>query len=202
MACKTRVVVDQCAQQTAQSASVCDLTFHDQDVLHCARIGEAASGEDAAGDRRTLVHNNIARDMVAMTFAGTVLGVGITKVIAPAFQRQCAVFILPALALAADGFFRGIVILIDRLAPGRIRDAVGSHHKVGSVRLAVQHNIFARLGSKRLVTLPIRASQAAVMLFAVDVVDRGIFKLYSELWSSGKVKRKIGEKRFFVSDCG
>ena len=198
MACKT-IAAGQCAQQTAQSAVVCDPSSRDQDVFHCARIGEAVSIEDAAGDRRTLVHNNIAPDMVAMACAGTAFGVRITKVVFAAFQRQRAVFILPAVALVADELFRGVVILIDRLTPGRYGEAAGSHLKVGIVVLEVQHNIFARFGGKRVVTTHIRRLQAAVIGFAVDVLDRVIINLYGERRSSGKVNRTIGPERFCVS---
>ena len=85
-------------------------------------------------------------------------------------------------------FVREVSTILSASDIGNIRDAVGGHYKVGNVRLAVQHDVFLFFGSKRLVTLPIRASLAAVMLFAVDVVDCGMIKLYGELWSSGKVK--------------
>ena len=84
--------------------------------------------------------------------------------------------------------FRGVVILIDRLTPGRIREAVFGDYKVNNVVIEVQHNIFARVGGKRVVTTHTRRLQVAVIGSAVDALDnRVIINLYSERRSSGKI---------------
>ena len=155
--------------------------------------------EVAAGYAHAILNDNIAENIVRSERSR--ISVFVDEPVAPAFQRQriAAVFILPAFALAADELLRGVVILIDRLTPGRYGDAAGSHLKVGIVVLEVQHNIFAHFGGKRVVTTHIRSLQAAVVLFAVDVLDRVIINLYGERRSSGKVNRTIGPERFCVS---
>ena len=115
--------------------------------------------------------------------------------VAPAFQRQRVAVILPALALAADDIVRRV---IDRLTVGGVGLAAGGHYEVGSVRLAVQHDIFFFRGSKRVVTIRIRAGQIAVMLVAVDVVElvkaTVHCKAYNKRGSSGKIVGFITRK--------
>ncbi len=117
--------------------------------------------ERAAGELGTGANHKLH---IGVKLTKAVLG----KVVFAVFQRQrVAVSVIrPAVALAADDI---VPSAIDRLTPGRYGDAVADC-KVGNVMLLVQHDIFFLFGGKRVVTIRIRAGQAAVIDSAVDVV--------------------------------
>ena len=95
---------------------------------------------------------------------------------------MAANIILPAVALKNK--------LRSLICSGKVGHSVADC-KIGNVRLLVQHDIFFLFGSKRVVTIRIRAGLAAVILFAVDVVEfvkaAGRCKLYNKFGGSGKI---------------
>ena len=113
--------------------------------------------ERAAGERGTGAN-------LKLHIGGKLTKAVLGKIIAPAFQLQShSVFVIrPAVTPAAGA--------IDRLTPGRIREAVFGDYKVSNVVIEVQHNIFARVGGKRVVTIRIRAGLVAVIGSAVDAL--------------------------------